>query len=115
MLGRGPLRNPFIFLESFLSDEDKISFNAMDTLEVIKKFQEYMEAYTDRERTILITLRKNIVWMAQGYPNVATFRNEIFTAKGMDDTMKITEDYFSSINGPKRIDHTKTFMAGGHG
>ncbi len=115
MLGRGPLRNPFIFLESLMNEEDAFSFDALDTLEVIKKFKDYMEAYTDRERTILITLRKNIVWMAQGYPNVANFRNDIFTAKDMNETMNITEDYFGSINGPKKIDHTKSFMAGGHG
>ena len=58
---------------------------------------------------------KNIVWMAQGYPNVAHFRNAIFTAKDIDETMDVTREYFSQIQGGKRIDHSKDFMAGGHG
>lgn len=115
MLGRGPLRNPFIFLEGFMTEEDDFTFTAQDYLEVIERFKFYLEEYTDRERTRLITLRKNIVWMAQGYPNVANFRNEIFKAEDMDQTMDITREYFSSITGGKRIDHSKAFMAGGHG
>ncbi len=115
MLGRGPLRNPFIFLEGFMTEEDDFNFSAQDYLEIIERFKSYLEDYTDRERTIHITLRKNIVWMAQGYPNVAHFRNAIFTAKDIDETMDVTREYFSQIQGGKRIDHSKDFMAGGHG
>lgn len=116
MLGRGPLRNPFIFLESFLKEDDDIVFTPGDYLEVIKKFREYLEDYTDRERTILITMRKNIVWMAAGFPNVTHFRNAMFTTPDLEETMKVTEQYFESIkDSHKKIDHNQTFMAGGHG
>jgi len=116
MLGRGPLRNPFIFLESYLTEDDNISFSAKDHLEVIERFRTYMEDYTDRERTILITLRKNIVWMAAGYPNVAQFRNEMFTTPDLDGTMEVTREFFGALGDTaKRIDHSKSFMAGGHG
>jgi tRNA-dihydrouridine synthase B len=116
MLGRGPLRNPFIFLESYLRPEDDIHFDAANYLEVIEKFKDYLEHHTDRERTILVTLRKAIVWMAAGYPQVAKFRNDMFTAPDITDTMDIAREYFSSHqHTSKKIDHSKDFMAGGHG
>lgn len=116
MLGRGPLRNPFIFLESYLTEEDDIRFTTHDYLEVIERFKEYLEAYTDRERTILITLRKNIVWMAAGFPNVANFRNLMFTTDNIDGTIEVTREYFQSMGDiNKKLDLSKPFMAGGHG
>jgi len=116
MLGRGPLRNPFIFLESYLKEDDDIFFSPQDHLEVIERFKTYMEEYTDRERTILITLRKNIVWMAAGYPGVAQFRNAMFTTPDLDGTMEVACEFFHNLGSmPKRIDHSKDFMAGGHG
>ena len=96
--------------------DDDIQFTPMDYLEVIERFREYMEVYTDRERTILITLRKNIVWMAQGLPNVTHFRNLMFQTPDLDATMDITREYFDAIKDcHKKIDHTQSFMAGGHG
>ena len=59
MLGRGPLRNPFIFLEGLLAPGEESYFSANDHLEIIKVFLGYWQHYTDRERTILIQM-KNI-------------------------------------------------------
>ncbi|WP_120405067.1 MULTISPECIES: tRNA dihydrouridine synthase [unclassified Halobacteriovorax] len=116
MLGRGPLRNPFIFLESFLKEDDDIQFTPSDYLEVIERFRDYLEEYTDRERTVLITLRKNIVWMAAGFPNVTHFRNAMFQTPDIEETMNVTREYFDAIkDGHKKIDHNQVFMAGGHG
>lgn len=116
MLGRGSLRNPFIFLESFLNEDDQIEFTPADYWEVTQKLYEYTQKYTDRERTLLVQMRKHIVWMATGYPNVAHFRGRIFETPSIDDTLKITEDYFLSLgNRAKQINHQQAFMAGGHG
>jgi nifR3 family TIM-barrel protein len=116
MLGRGPLRNPFIFLESLLTEEDDIRFTPADYWEVIQHFYGYLEAYTDRERTLLVQMRKHIVWFSQGFQNVATFRNTIFKTADIHETMKVTEDYFLSLNNSqKQINPDESFMAGGHG
>lgn len=116
MLGRGPLRDPFIFLESFMNEEDKFYFTPSDYLEVIYKLNDYLEAYCDRERTILVTLRKNIIWMVAGFPHVANFRNLIFKAETTKETLDLTREYFLSLGDTKKkIDYNSEFMAGGHG
>lgn len=116
MLGRGPLRDPFIFLESFMNEQDDFHFTPKDHLEVIYKFHEYLEEYCERERTILVTLRKNIMWMVAGYPNVAAFRNLLFKADSINETLKVTTEFFETLGElKKKIDYNSEFMAGGHG
>jgi tRNA-dihydrouridine synthase len=118
MLGRGPLRNPFIFLEPYLKDTDDIQFSAADCLEVVERYLELLTEHTPPERTraILLNMRKQIVWFASGYPGVTKFRGEIFKAKDLDETMKLTRDYFNSLTGVRRaVDETQAFLTGGHG
>jgi len=116
MLGRGPLRNPFIFLEALITDEDDISFTPEDYWEVIQRFYAYLEQHTDRERTLMIQMRKHIVWFSAGFQNVAAFRNTIFRTADVQETMKVAEDYFLSMrDAKKKINPEETFMAGGHG
>ncbi|EQC46378.1 TIM-barrel protein, nifR3 family [Bacteriovorax sp. BSW11_IV] len=117
MLGRGPLRNPFIFLESYLTADDTINFGPKDYFEVITRLYDYLSQYTDRERTLLVQMRKHIVWMAQGFPGVANFRGQIFQTPDLGDTMKFTEDYFMGLDHrtSKSIDHSEAFMTSGHG
>lgn len=116
MLGRGPLRDPFIFLETFMTAEDNFYFTPQDHYEVIEVFHEYLQNYCDRERTILVTLRKNIMWMVAGYPNVAAFRNGLFKADTTESTLSITKDFFEGLGlVKKKIDYNSEFMAGGHG
>lgn len=114
MLGRGPLRNPFIFLES-LSDKE-VEFTASDYLEVIERYKSYVINYTDREHVINVQMRKMIVWFAAGYQNVAAFRRNIFQAKELEQIMEVTNAYFLGLgNNKKQINHGDPFLAGGHG
>ena len=116
MLGRGPLRNPFIFLESLIAENEDITFTPADYLEVINRYREYCEQAFDRERTILVQLKKMIVWFCQGFPRTAKFRNEIFESKSLEEVIEKSQTYFSSIqNSSKHIDFGQSFMAGGHG
>ncbi|WP_127717442.1 tRNA-dihydrouridine synthase [Halobacteriovorax sp. HLS] len=116
MLARGPLRDPFIFLESYKEDDDKISFTPSDYWEITRRLFEYNKMYTDRERTILIMMRKHIIWFAAGLSNAGQFRNTIFKCPELEDTMKITEDYFLSLSSAnKKINEDEAFMTSGHG
>lgn len=119
MLGRGSLRNPFIFLESYLEKEDSITFTPADYWEITQKLFEFITQFTERERTILVQMRKHIVWMATGFVGCSKFRGRIFETPEINDTLKVTEDYFLSLNEMgnhlKQIDHQQSFMAGGHG
>lgn len=116
MLGRGPLRNPFIFLESFIAADEEISFGPSDYWEVAQRLLDLLRSHIDKERVLTVQLRKHIVWMAAGFERAASFRNELFQAPDLDETLRMTENYFSALGvAKKKIDHTKVFMSSGHG
>ncbi|MCP4912087.1 MAG: tRNA dihydrouridine synthase DusB [Oligoflexia bacterium] len=119
MLGRGCLRNPFIFLESYLEDPKEAYFSPDDYWEIILRYFEYLEDYATQERTLLVQMRKLIVWFVAGFPGVAKFRGDLFKAKELEEVMKISEEFFKELTisnqFAKNIDHEKPFMAGGHG
>lgn len=116
MLGRGPLRSPFIFLESFLDDPTNSPFTTEDYLEIIQEYYRLLIQYTDWERVYLIQMRKLIVWFISGFYGASKLRTQLFQADNVDDVMKLTEDYLLSLpSAKKNIDFTQAFMAGGHG
>jgi tRNA-dihydrouridine synthase B len=120
MIGRGAIRNPFIFLESYneLNEESNdIHFGAHDYFEVALKYHGYLQEYTERERSLLVQMRKHLIWFASGLPHTAKYRDLIFKTDNLADVLKISEDYFLSFSNDlsKNIDPDKAFMAGGHG
>jgi nifR3 family TIM-barrel protein len=116
MLGRGPLRNPFLFLEPYILDGENIYFTPEDHLEVMKKLIEYSKDYAHSDHTLLISIRKHLIWMAAGYTNVGAYRDTIFKTPDLDETIKISEEFFHSLNDQKKrlADHD-SFMTSGHG
>ena len=116
MLGRGPIRNPFLFLEPYMNEGDQFYFTPEDHLEVIKKLIEYARIYAHNEHILLISIRKHLIWMAAGFTNVGSFRDTIFKTPDLEDTIKISEDFFMSLQDQKKrlADHD-SFMTSGHG
>ncbi|MBL7664591.1 MAG: tRNA dihydrouridine synthase DusB [Bacteriovoracaceae bacterium] len=115
MLARGPLRNPFIFLEA--ADVDNhFNFTASDYWEITQRLYQYIcEGFQD-ERHRLVQIRKLIVWFTGGFPHATQFRGHAFTSQNLDEVMRLTEDYFLSLNQiSKRINHDEAFMTSGHG
>ncbi|MBY0412855.1 MAG: tRNA-dihydrouridine synthase [Bdellovibrionales bacterium] len=116
MLGRGPLRNPFLFLEPYMLPGDDIFFTPKDHLEVIMKLIEYSHDYAHSDHILLVSIRKHLIWMAAGYNNVSYFRDVIFKTPDLKETMKISEDFFLSLQDQrKRLQDHDSFMTSGHG
>lgn len=118
MLGRGPLRNPFIFLTALLDEDEEDPFGPMDYLEVIERYRELVESYNDNEHTILVQVRKMIVWFAHGFRGASKFRAELFCADTLNQVIEMTTQYFctlSSVLAVKSLDFDRPFMDGGHG
>lgn len=116
MLGRGPLRNPFLFLEPYLLPTDEIFFSPKDHLEVITKLIEYSHDYAHSDHTLLVSIRKHLIWMAAGYNNVSYFRDVIFKTPDLNETIKISEDFFLTLQDQrKRLQDHDSFMTSGHG
>lgn len=116
MLGRGPLRNPFLFLEPYLNENEEIFFTPEDHFEVIQKLVEYSRNYAHSDHTLLISIRKHLIWMAAGYSNVGHFRDLIFKTPDLTETMKLSEEFFSTLKDKrKRLQDHDSFMTSGHG
>lgn len=121
MIARGALRNPFIFLESLDPEYAKLKrseFSGSDYWEVIERLYHYTQSTFSEERTILVQLRKLVVWFAAGFPHAAAFRSEIFSNQSLADCMKIAQDYFLRLdqeNAQKFINYDEVFMSSGHG
>jgi tRNA-dihydrouridine synthase B len=116
MLGRGPLRNPFLFLESYRLENDDIHFNSSDLWEVAQRLVEYSRPHAHTDHTLLISVRKHLIWMAQGLNNVSTFRDELFKTPDLNESMKLAQDFFlNSVYQKKKINDHQSFMTSGHG
>lgn len=115
MLGRGPLRNPFIFLESFLEQGEPSPFVAQDYWEITEKLFDLMRVTTDRERTLLVQMRKHIMWFAAGFPNAGQFRAGLFQMQDLDETLRSTQNFFQGQLAGKQLDDHDSFMTSGHG
>ncbi len=119
MIARGALRNPFIFLEGLdpeYASKKKSIFLGKDYWEVVQRLHEYCAETFSEERTVLVQLRKLVVWFAAGFPHSAAFRSQIFSCQDLNDCMKITEDYFLSLGtDQKSINYDEVFMSSGHG
>jgi tRNA-dihydrouridine synthase B len=116
MLGRGPLRNPFLFLEPYILPSENIFFTPEDHFLVLERLVEYSREYAHTDHTHLISIRKHLIWMAAGFNNVSTFRDLAFKTPTLEETMKISQDFFcNQIDKKKRINDHESFMTSGHG
>ncbi len=119
MIARGALRNPFIFVESLdptYASQKRSKFSGSDYWEVVQRLHTYTTETFSEERTILVQIRKLVVWFAAGFPHAAAFRSQIFACQNLNDCLKITEDYFLSIGeSQKFINYDEVFMSSGHG
>jgi methylase of polypeptide subunit release factors len=99
-----------------MEEGDNIFFTPGDHLEVIKKLIEYSADYAPNDHILLISVRKHLIWMAAGFNNVSSFRDVIFKTPDLTETIKISEDFFHSLNDQKkRLQDHDSFMTSGHG
>jgi tRNA-dihydrouridine synthase B len=119
MIARGCLRNPFIFLEGLdqnVLTNKRSEFTGSDYWEVIQLLHDITNQTFTNDRMRMVQMRKLIVWFAAGFPRAAAYRGMMFKAKDLDEVMKLTEDYFLSLqSAQKKINFDEVFMNGGHG
>ncbi len=117
MIGRGCLKNPWIFRESKnllrgLPQEAGIDYNY---LPVLKDLKERLERVHD-ERTVVIQLRKFGMWYSAGFPDSSKFRSDIFSTKTAEETFERIETYYAPLMSNQRLDTShEDFLMGGHG
>ncbi len=111
MIGRGALRNPWIFRECVGRDDRE----TLPPLDLLSRYLTGLRTYYDT-RITLILLRKFATWLAHGYPGAAEFRREVFQVSASDDVLAYAGAFFEArANLGPRFEESEAFLMGGHG
>lgn len=118
MIGRGCLKNPWIFLEAnqLLSGEVVDSTDRIkDFMPMLQRLNYYLENACE-EKIQMLQVKKFSAWFSSGYPGSANFRKKVFQIKNKPQLLDEVENYFGSVALVMQQDtsHEK-FLMGGHG
>jgi tRNA-dihydrouridine synthase B len=123
LIGRGALRNPYIFKESLALLQGRTETIQKDFYQLLVLLSElYALRCSDRLREI--QLRKFAAWFSTGYPDSAQFRKKLFQSQNCDTILAESKLYFSklfSTNNPNeesaslKSHEEEHFLMGGHG
>lgn len=117
MIGRGALKNPWIFREARQLLEGSLAKPIeRDIVEIIQRLAYWYSKYESEERIISLQIRKFAAWFSSGYPGSAQFRKSLFQAQNLEETLLIVSDYFGPLKSAIQSDtgHER-FLMGGHG
>ena len=112
MIGRGALRNPWIFKECIGLDKNDFE----GPCEVLGRYHDLLRTQYDLRNT-LISLRKFSSWLVYGYPGAAAFRSSMYHLLTIDELIQsacIFFDRVAHLPQPK-FESSESFMASGHG
>jgi nifR3 family TIM-barrel protein len=109
MIGRGALKNPWIFREIQGRRDGNYDF-----IKLIDRHFALAIAKKDRTRAFL-SIKKFLAWYAAGYPYCSNFRSQIFQTHDIDELHTLALDYFRDINHTPKVDDGQPFLMGGHG
>lgn len=117
MIGRGCLKNPWIFAEArnlFQGKpaEEGINYSFIDVFADLKS--ELVKSHD--ERNVMLQLRKFSMWYSAGYPESSQFRKEIFSTRSVDETYDRILAYYANLDKYEKADTSQeAFLMGGHG
>lgn len=112
LIGRGCLKNPWIFREA-------LGLTKFGEKKDFSPVLESLITHLDRsceDRITQLQIKKFASWFSAGYPESSQFRRELFQAKTRSDVIGIVESYFGRVSNftPADTSH-EAFLMGGHG
>lgn len=124
MIGRGCLKNPWIFRESLelwqaeragLTAEAPVRLLDRDFIGLFHKLRAAFEARVDQKITLL-QIKKFASWYSSGYPGASNFRKSIFQVQSLEEAMEMTMAFFMELRTVAQADTShEAFLMGGHG
>lgn len=117
MIGRGALRNPFIFEQSeqFLKTGAYTAASAEDYLKLLQD-QKYFLSFHPNERTALLQSKKFLAWYSAGFPRCHDFRRQIFEIKDFESAWEFGLEFFTRSLPERDMSFlNESFLMGGHG
>ena len=109
MIGRGALKNPWIFREIM-----GIRDGGYDFIQLVNRHLEIALQKKDRTRAFL-SIKKFLAWYAAGYPHCSQFRASIFSTHDIDELRELALGFFTRVNYVPKTDDGQPFLMGGHG
>ncbi len=116
MIGRGCLKNPWIFQEAvhLRNHGEQLNVNK-DFRFVFYKLKSYLDGHCD-DKIMMIQLKKFSSWFSAGYPGASVFRKNLFAAQNVEELLSIIEGYFEALRLVQQADTShESFLMGGHG
>jgi len=115
MIGRGALKNPWIFKESLNLLGKSNTPVERDILPLILRLKELYLEYAD-ERIAMLQVKKFSSWFSSGFPGSAQFRKTLFSTKDQDELWTKIVEYFEGCKEHIQSDTSEEdFLMGGHG
>lgn len=115
MIGRGCLKNPWIFSRARRLLGDSSLGAERNLLEVLESLDGHLARYYP-ERVHLIQLRKFALWFSAGFPGSSGFRKNLFSTEGRPATWTALSSYFGALSFDQQADTShEAFLMGGHG
>lgn len=116
MIGRGCLKNPFIFMDALSMWRGEPQKEVQrDYVSLFNSLKSEVVAHCD-EHITGIQLRKFAAWFSTGYPGASQFRKNLFQSKSNEEIMTLANDFFAGIGAVDQEDTSEEeFLMGGHG
>jgi nifR3 family TIM-barrel protein len=115
LIGRGCLKNPWIFQEAQALYRGDISTVSKDFRPVFEKLFTKLDTCTS-EKLKSLQIKKFASWYSNGYPDSSAFRKAVFNAQDTHELIEHVYDYFDKVCtlSPTDTSH-ENFLMGGHG
>lgn len=116
MIGRGCLKNPFIFMDALsMWKGESVKDVKRDYVSLFNDLKSEIVAHCD-EHITGIQLRKFAAWFSTGYSGAAQFRKNLFQSKSNEEIMSLANEFFASLGNVEQEDTSEEeFLMGGHG
>jgi len=116
MIGRGALKNPFIFQEALrlLNGEKPLQSVDKNIFKLLNELMELLVKHCD-DHIVQIQLKKFAAWFATGYPGAAGLRKNIYQSKTTDEIMSFAKEFFNTQTFQQEDSSHEGFLMGGHG
>ena len=116
MIGRGALRNPFIFRDIAHIQGRKVIGDTWTYWDLIERHLELLRAHFN-DFYVGIQLRKFLTWYSAGIDGASLFRKNLYAENSTDEVIRLAKNFFDTETpvAKCRSFMAEPFLQGGHG
>lgn len=115
MIGRGCLKNPWIFLEARALRNGHARPLHKDFAQLFERLASHVREFSD-ERLMTLQIKKFAAWFSSGYPGSSQFRKQLFQSEGIEQLSSLVDQFFGELSAIRPEDtSSEPFLMGGHG